>query len=66
MSLTLNGSRTVEAAKKANAHDFIEEFPGGYQTLVGERGQSLSGVVRVGAAAVVVGGINMTDDTQLG
>ena len=28
----------VEVAKKANAHNFIMEFPEGYDTLVGERG----------------------------
>lgn len=33
----------VEAARAANAHDFISEFPEGYQTLVGERGVTLSG-----------------------
>jgi ATP-binding cassette subfamily B protein len=33
----------VEAAKAANAHDFIEQLPQGYQTLVGERGMCLSG-----------------------
>lgn len=32
-----------EAAKKANAHDFIMQFPEGYQTTVGERGVRLSG-----------------------
>ncbi len=31
------------AARQANAHDFIEKFPEGYQTLVGERGIKLSG-----------------------
>jgi ABC-type multidrug transport system fused ATPase/permease subunit len=31
------------AAKEANAHEFITEFPDGYDTLVGERGIQLSG-----------------------
>ncbi|KAK7197360.1 ABC transporter transmembrane protein [Novymonas esmeraldas] len=33
----------VEAAKAANAHDFIVGFPEGYATFVGERGVRLSG-----------------------
>ncbi|MBD2068278.1 ABC transporter ATP-binding protein [Leptolyngbya sp. FACHB-671] len=32
-----------EAAKVANAHQFITQFPDGYQTWVGERGVNLSG-----------------------
>jgi len=33
----------MAAAKTANAHDFIVQKPDGYDTRVGERGQSLSG-----------------------
>jgi ATP-binding cassette subfamily B protein len=33
----------MEAAKAANAHDFICKFPDGYDTYCGERGQRLSG-----------------------
>src|SRR5690606_6055147 len=33
----------VRAAKIANAHEFIMETEGGYQTLIGERGSKLSG-----------------------
>ena len=33
----------VDAAKAARAHDFIMEFPAGYETEVGERGVTLSG-----------------------
>lgn len=33
----------ARAAKIAEAHDFITSLPGGYETMVGERGQKLSG-----------------------
>ena len=33
----------IDAAKKANIHDFIESLPDGYNTFVGERGTRLSG-----------------------
>lgn len=36
-------SEVMAAAKLAHCHEFIEQFPEGYQTLVGERGIKLSG-----------------------
>ncbi len=42
---TFNASLTdiIEAAKVAEADDFINDLPLGYDTIVGERGQKLSG-----------------------
>lgn len=33
----------IEAAQRANAHDFIMEMPEGYNTIIGDRGMKLSG-----------------------
>lgn len=35
--------KMVEAARMANAHNFIMEMPEGYKTIIGERGVKLSG-----------------------
>jgi subfamily B ATP-binding cassette protein MsbA len=47
----------IRAARVANAHDFILEFPNGYETVVGDRGIRLSGGQRqrVAIARAVVG-----------
>jgi subfamily B ATP-binding cassette protein MsbA len=35
--------KIVDAAKTANAHNFIMEMPNGYETVIGERGVKISG-----------------------
>lgn len=41
--LSATREEAMQAAKQANAHQFISNFPEGYDTLVGERGVKLSG-----------------------
>lgn len=42
-SFDATDDQTLQAAKLAAAHAFIEQLPQGYATIVGERGQKLSG-----------------------
>ncbi|MBP1968258.1 ATP-binding cassette subfamily B protein/subfamily B ATP-binding cassette protein MsbA [Virgibacillus natechei] len=39
----MSDEQIIDAAKRAQAHDFIMEMPKGYDTLLGERGMGLSG-----------------------
>ncbi len=47
----------VNAAKIANAHHFIEQFPDGYETFIEERGTNLSGgqLQRISIARALLG-----------
>ncbi len=42
-SFNVSEADIIEAAKGAEAHEFILDLPQGYETVVGERGQKLSG-----------------------
>ncbi|MBI4587401.1 MAG: ABC transporter ATP-binding protein [Candidatus Rokubacteria bacterium] len=53
----ISDAEIIRAARVANAHDFIMEFPNAYETVVGDRGIRLSGGQRqrVAIARAIVG-----------
>jgi ABC-type multidrug transport system fused ATPase/permease subunit len=53
---TATREEIIEAARLANADEFIDKMPNGYETMVGERGLTLSGGQRqrIGIARVMV------------
>lgn len=42
-NLTASDEEVTDAAKAANAHDFIADMPEGYNSMIGEKGVKLSG-----------------------
>lgn len=46
--------QVVEAAKQANAHNFIMEFPEGYATSVGQGGSTLVSGGKFAASLVIL------------
>jgi ATP-binding cassette subfamily B protein len=54
----------VDAARAANAHDFVCELPHGYDTVVGERGQTLSGGERQRVSILILDEATSSVDTE--
>src|SRR5690625_2545656 len=62
----VSDEQVIDAAKRAQAHDFIMEMPKGYNTMLGERGMGLSGGqkqrIAVARAICIIPSILVLDD----
>jgi len=57
MGRNFNKEEVIEAAKKANAHHFIQKLPDKYETKITERGSNFSGgqIQRISIARAILG-----------
>ena len=57
MGRNISKERVFESAKIANAHDFIQNLPNKYETVISERGANLSGgqIQRIAIARAILG-----------